>query len=151
VQRVVVNGSFVTDKLEPNDVDCVLLIVGRAFPPTPQPRPNCSRACLSLTFFAGPYEVHGVPRIRVGALQEHADVEYFDVIDTDRQGSTSRLGQIMSIQQEIHILCRPYGRWVLRRDPKGNCLAAHEGIRDTHVRQRAGDAGEAIGASIAMR
>lgn len=26
IQRIVVNGSFVTDKLEPNDVDCVLLI-----------------------------------------------------------------------------------------------------------------------------
>lgn len=26
VRRVVVNGSFVTDALEPNDVDCVLLI-----------------------------------------------------------------------------------------------------------------------------
>jgi hypothetical protein len=26
VRRIVVNGSFVTDKLEPNDVDCVLLI-----------------------------------------------------------------------------------------------------------------------------
>jgi hypothetical protein len=31
VQRIVVNGSFVTEKLEPNDVDCVLLI-GPAFP-----------------------------------------------------------------------------------------------------------------------
>ena len=31
VQRIVVNGSFVTDKLEPNDVDCVLLI-GANFP-----------------------------------------------------------------------------------------------------------------------
>jgi hypothetical protein len=31
VQRIVVNGSFVTDKLEPNDVDCVLLI-GSDFP-----------------------------------------------------------------------------------------------------------------------
>lgn len=31
VQRIVVNGSFVTDKLEPNDVDCVLLI-GADFP-----------------------------------------------------------------------------------------------------------------------
>lgn len=31
VQRIVVNGSFVTDKLEPNDVDCVLL-VGPGFP-----------------------------------------------------------------------------------------------------------------------
>jgi hypothetical protein len=26
VVRMVVNGSFVTDKLEPNDVDCVLLV-----------------------------------------------------------------------------------------------------------------------------
>ena len=25
-QRIVVNGGFVTDKLEPNDVDCVLLV-----------------------------------------------------------------------------------------------------------------------------
>ena len=31
VSRIVVNGSFVTDKLEPNDVDCVLL-VGPGFP-----------------------------------------------------------------------------------------------------------------------
>jgi hypothetical protein len=31
VQRIVVNGSFVTEKLEPNDVDCVLLI-GPDFP-----------------------------------------------------------------------------------------------------------------------
>ena len=31
VRRIVVNGSFVTDKLEPNDVDCVLL-VGTGFP-----------------------------------------------------------------------------------------------------------------------
>ena len=29
--RIVVNGSFATDKLEPNDVDCVLLI-GADFP-----------------------------------------------------------------------------------------------------------------------
>jgi hypothetical protein len=35
VQRIVVNGSFVTDKLEPNDVDCVLLI-GPGFSADPQ-------------------------------------------------------------------------------------------------------------------
>lgn len=29
--RIVINGSFVTDKLEPNDIDCVLLI-GKQFP-----------------------------------------------------------------------------------------------------------------------
>jgi hypothetical protein len=34
VQKIVVNGSFVTDKLEPNDVDCVLLI-GPGFPQDP--------------------------------------------------------------------------------------------------------------------
>ncbi|MCG8586643.1 MAG: hypothetical protein MI757_18225 [Pirellulales bacterium] len=31
VERLVVNGSFVTDTVEPNDVDCVLLI-GSGFP-----------------------------------------------------------------------------------------------------------------------
>jgi hypothetical protein len=31
VQRVIVNGSFVTDKWEPNDIDCVLLR-GPSFP-----------------------------------------------------------------------------------------------------------------------
>ncbi len=31
VERLVINGSFVTDSPEPNDVDCVLLI-GRGFP-----------------------------------------------------------------------------------------------------------------------
>ncbi len=31
VQRLIVNGSFVTDKWEPNDVDCVLL-AGHEFP-----------------------------------------------------------------------------------------------------------------------
>jgi hypothetical protein len=35
VQRLVVNGSFVPDKLEPNDVDCVLLI-GPGFPRNPE-------------------------------------------------------------------------------------------------------------------
>src|SRR3990170_1782153 len=34
VQRIVLNGSFVTDIMEPNDVDCVLLI-GRGFPADP--------------------------------------------------------------------------------------------------------------------
>jgi hypothetical protein len=33
-ERIVLNGSFVTDIIEPNDVDCVLLI-GRGFPKDP--------------------------------------------------------------------------------------------------------------------
>lgn len=31
IQRIVLNGTFVTDIMEPNDVDCVLLI-GRGYP-----------------------------------------------------------------------------------------------------------------------
>jgi len=34
-ERIVLNGSFVTDIMEPNDVDCVLL-VGEGFPRDPQ-------------------------------------------------------------------------------------------------------------------
>ena len=34
-QRLLINGSFVTDIFEPNDVDCVLLI-GRGFPEDPE-------------------------------------------------------------------------------------------------------------------
>jgi len=34
VQRIVINGSFVTDALEPNDVDCVIL-PGPGVPPDP--------------------------------------------------------------------------------------------------------------------
>jgi hypothetical protein len=34
VSRLILNGSFVTDVLEPNDVDCVLLI-GPSFPADP--------------------------------------------------------------------------------------------------------------------
>lgn len=33
-QRIILNGSFTTDIMEPNDVDCVLLI-GRGFPADP--------------------------------------------------------------------------------------------------------------------
>lgn len=44
VSRMVVNGSFVTDKLEPNDVDCVLL-VEPGFP-----RDSASHAALTSGF-----------------------------------------------------------------------------------------------------
>ncbi len=33
VQRIVLNGSFVTDIMEPNDVDCVLLVAESAVDP----------------------------------------------------------------------------------------------------------------------
>lgn len=35
VERIIVNGSFATDTLEPNDVDCVLLI-SEGFPADPR-------------------------------------------------------------------------------------------------------------------
>lgn len=35
IHRIVVNGSFVTDIMEPNDVDCILLIE-RGYPKDPQ-------------------------------------------------------------------------------------------------------------------
>jgi hypothetical protein len=44
--RLIVNGSFVTDRPEPNDVDCVLLI-GRVFPTTRTRNRNCSTGCPS--------------------------------------------------------------------------------------------------------
>ena len=38
VERLILNGSFVTDVFEPNDVDCALLLVGRF-----STRPGCRR------------------------------------------------------------------------------------------------------------
>jgi hypothetical protein len=35
VQRIVLNGSFVTNIIEPNDVDCVRLIGGPGYPSDP--------------------------------------------------------------------------------------------------------------------
>ncbi len=44
--RLVVNESFVTDRPEPNDVDCVLLI-GAGFPAMQTRKRNCWMGCLS--------------------------------------------------------------------------------------------------------
>ena len=45
VERIVLNGSFVTDIPEPNDVDCVLLI-GRDFRATLPARARLTQVCL---------------------------------------------------------------------------------------------------------
>ena len=42
VLRIIVNGSFVADVYEPNDVDCVLLI-GPDYPRNPRPTPSCNK------------------------------------------------------------------------------------------------------------
>ena len=60
VQRIVLNGSFVTDTIEPNDVDCVLLI-GPDFPK--------DRAAESEL-------LKGFPFLDV-ALVDNADFDYF--------------------------------------------------------------------------
>jgi hypothetical protein len=71
VLRIIVNGSFVTDELEPNDVDCALLL-GRDFP-----RDREAAAELK----------EELPFLQTDLLTE----EYFDyyidaVFGTDRQG-----------------------------------------------------------------
>ena len=46
IQRLIVNGSFVSDKWEPNDIDCVLLR-DRRFRWTKRAMPNYGRVCPS--------------------------------------------------------------------------------------------------------
>lgn len=46
IERLIANGSFVTDVLEPNDVDCVLLM-GATFP---RERSAASELCAGLPF-----------------------------------------------------------------------------------------------------
>ena len=60
VSRIVLNGSFVTDIMEPNDVDCVVL-VGPGFP-----RDAAAEAEL----------LQGLPFLDVSLVDEH-DFEFF--------------------------------------------------------------------------
>lgn len=46
IERLIINGSFVTDVFEPNDVDCVLLM-GASFP---RERSAVSELCAGLPF-----------------------------------------------------------------------------------------------------
>jgi hypothetical protein len=48
VQRIILNGSFVTDIIEPADVDCVLLI-GQGFPKDSDDETNFARGFRSST------------------------------------------------------------------------------------------------------
>lgn len=81
VQRVVLNGSFVTDIMEPNDVDCVLLI-GPGFP---------ADAAAEAELDAG------LPFLEIRLAAEAEFIEYVDVIfATDRMGN--RKGVVEVIQ-----------------------------------------------------
>jgi hypothetical protein len=60
VRRIVLNGSFVTDIMEPNDVDCVLLI-GPDFPKDPAAEKEL---------------IEGLPFLDL-ALVDQGDFDYF--------------------------------------------------------------------------
>ena len=60
VQRIVLNGSFVTDIMEPNDVDCVLLV------PSDYPKDAAAEEEL----------LKGLPFLDM-ALVDQADFDYF--------------------------------------------------------------------------
>jgi len=80
VQRIVVNGSFVTDKLEPNDVDCVLL-VGAGFP-----RDETAEADL----------LTGLPFVNMELVDEEAFKQFTEVIfATDRDLISKGMIEVM--------------------------------------------------------
>jgi len=81
VQRIVLNGSFVTDIMEPNDVDCVLL-VGPDFPKDP---------------IAEKELLKGLPFIDI-ALARQADFDEFvgEVFAADRLGSPKGMIELIT-------------------------------------------------------
>jgi hypothetical protein len=80
VQRVIVNGSFVTDKWEPNDIDCVLLR-GPAFP---------------LDESADAELWAGLPFIQIVLVgQSEFDLYVETIYATDRHGSAKRMVEVM--------------------------------------------------------
>ena len=71
IQRIILNGSFVTDIIEPNDVDCVLLI-RRGFPID-----RAAEAELN----------NGLPFLEIKLVREKAFDEYVAItFGTDRLG-----------------------------------------------------------------
>ena len=80
VERIVVNGSFVTDKWEPNDVDCVLLI-GPTYP---------------LDDHADAELQIGLPFITMELVDRARFAEYTDAIfGTDRAGFPKGLVEVL--------------------------------------------------------
>ena len=79
VRRIVINGSFVTDVPEPNDVDCVLLI-GPEFP---------------LDESAGAELVKGLPYIEVAVVEQDDFDELAVFFATDRRMISKGMVEIM--------------------------------------------------------
>lgn len=85
VLRVVLNGSFVTDIIQPNDVDCVLLI-GRGFP-------KDADAESELTA--------GLPFLEMKLVGQSDFDEYVThVFGTDRMGVTKGMVEVMYEPQQ---------------------------------------------------
>jgi len=80
VQRIVLNGSFVTDVIEPNDVDCVLLV---------EPRGRGNRAALG--------ELRkGLPFLDLAIVRARAFDEYVQrVFATDRTGTPKGMIEVV--------------------------------------------------------
>ncbi|MEX0777209.1 MAG: hypothetical protein WD042_16010 [Phycisphaeraceae bacterium] len=80
VQRIVLNGSFVTDIMEPNDVDCVLL--------TPPGFPTEARAEAELNA--------GLPFLEMKLVEPREFEEYVsDIFATDRDGIPKGLIEVI--------------------------------------------------------
>lgn len=80
VLRIIVNGSFVTDELEPNDVDCALLL-GKDFP-----RDREAAAELK----------EELPFLQTDLLTEEYFEYYIDAIfGTDRQGVAKGMIEVL--------------------------------------------------------
>lgn len=80
VGRVVINGSFVTDAVEPNDVDCVLL-VAPDFPLDP----NAERELLS-----------GLPFLDINLVEQHDfDLLVGTVFATDRASTPKGVVEVI--------------------------------------------------------
>ena len=79
VQRIVLNGSFVTDIMEPNDVDCVLLFL-------PGQRRDQS-AIKQLR--------QGLPFLSVALLGQRRFDELVRFFETDREGNRKGMIEVM--------------------------------------------------------
>jgi len=79
VERLVINGSFVTDVLEPNDVDCVLLI-GAGFPQDTEAEAEL---------------VHGLPFLELSLVtQKDFDLLVNEFFATDRNAVSKGMVEI---------------------------------------------------------
>jgi hypothetical protein len=79
-ERLVINGSFVTDRLEPNDVDCVVLL------PPQKPQDREAEAGLRA----------GLPFLEIALVRRRAFTVYVEtVFATDRQSRSKCMVEVI--------------------------------------------------------